>query len=104
MSLTVCLVNASFAETERIAWMVEIATLESPCLSFSEIEHVTKGLPRTRKARRFEAGMSRVRLRSLNAETTWFLGGVRAGFGAAEIERSALKTWYMKAEVLKRDG
>lgn len=86
-------------ENERIAWMVEI---EISVLA--EAVQVRKGLPRTRKNRRFDEGMSRVRLRSLKEEITWGFCESGAVFSAAETVRSALKIWYKKAELEKRDG
>lgn len=67
-----------------------------------ETEQVRNGLPRTRKNRRLEEGYSRVMLRSLNAEITCLSRGF--GFWVFEMVRSALKTWYKKEELEKRDG
>lgn len=89
------LVRDSLEEKDRTAWMVEI---EMEVLF--ETEQVRNGLPRTRKNLRLEEGNSRVMLRSLKEEMTC----LSCGFWVLEMVRSALKTWYKKAELENRDG
>ncbi|KAM1767405.1 hypothetical protein ACFX12_045497 [Malus domestica] len=67
-----------------------------------ETEHVMNGLPRTRKKLRLEEGKSNVTLRSLKEEILWGRG--ESGFWVAEMARSAVKIWCVKAEVEERDG
>lgn len=60
LRLKVYLVLEVLASKERMAWIVD---MEMGVLAVTEA--VKKGLPLTRKKRRFEEGRSRVRLRSL---------------------------------------
>jgi hypothetical protein len=53
-------VSELLEENERMAWIVEMVISVLPV-----IEQVKKGLPLTRKNRKFEEGISKVTLRSL---------------------------------------
>lgn len=67
---------------ERMAWTVE---MERGVLL--RVVKVRKGLPLTRKKRRF-GGMSKVRLRSLKEEMTWLEEDE-----GVEMVRSDVKVW-----------